>query len=184
MKADSPKNPLDRIFIPLIVVLSNVIPLAVAALMLFPETLKVDFGGVDTSSLPFFHAVLNGATALLLVFGGYWIKKKNITMHRYSMMSAFVLSAVFLVSYVISKLSNDPTPYGGEGSVRILYFFILITHIVLSVPVLPLAMFAIYRAFTGEISAHKKIVKWTYPIWLYVAFTGVLVYVFMAPYYA
>jgi putative membrane protein len=184
MKAAEIKNPLDRIFIPLIVVLSNVVPLAVAALMLFPKTLKLDFGGADLSSLPFFHAVLNGSTALLLIFGGYWIRKKNITMHRYSMISAFVLSAVFLVSYVISKLSNDPTPYGGEGAIRGIYFFILISHIILSVPVLPLAMLAIYRAFTGEISKHKAIVKWTFPIWLYVAVTGVLVYLFMAPYYA
>jgi putative membrane protein len=88
-----------------------------------------------------------------------------------------------LVSYVISKLNADPIPYGGDGVVRGLYFFILISHILLSVPVLPLAMFAIYRGWTGEITKHKKIVRYTFPIWLYVAITGVLVYIFMAPYY-
>ncbi|MCH8554737.1 MAG: DUF420 domain-containing protein [Schleiferiaceae bacterium] len=173
----------DRIMVPTIIALSVVVPIAVAALMVFPETFKVSFGNADLRSLPFLHAVLNGATALLLIAGGFWIKSKKIALHRFSMMTAFILSAIFLVSYVISKLSNDPTPYGGEGWIRGLYFFILISHILLSVPVLPLAMFAIYRAYMGQITAHKKIVKWAYPIWVYVAITGVLVYVFMVPYY-
>jgi putative membrane protein len=99
------------------------------------------------------------------------------------MMTAFVLSSVFLISYVISKLTNAPIPFGGEGIMRYIYFFILISHIVLSVPVLPLALFSIYRGMTGEISKHKRIVKWTFPIWIYVAITGVMVYLFMAPYY-
>jgi putative membrane protein len=107
-----------------------------------------------------------------------------IAQHRMVMGGAFILSAVFLVSYVISKLSNEPIPYGGEGWLRPTYFFILISHIALSVPVLPLAMLAIYRAYVNQIDKHKKIVKWTYPIWLYVAITGVVVYIFMAPYYA
>jgi putative membrane protein len=112
------------------------------------------------------------------------IKNKKIAWHRISMMSAFILSAIFLVSYVISKLSNSPVPFEGEGFVKYLYFFILITHIVLSVPVLPLALLAIYRGVTGEFEKHVKIVKWTFPIWMYVAITGVLVYIFMMPYYA
>jgi putative membrane protein len=184
MPAANAKNPADKYVMPAIVTLSIVVPLAVAALMLFPETLKLDVQNEYVRSLPFFHALLNGSTAVLLIVGGYWIKKKQINRHRFAMMSAFVLSAIFLVSYVISKLSNDPTPYGGEGAIRYVYFFILITHILLSVPVLPLAMLAIYRGVTGEIAKHKAIVKYTYPIWLYVAVTGVLVYFFMAPYYA
>ena len=99
-------------------------------------------------------------------------------------LSAFILSAIFLVSYVISKLSNAPTSYGGEGWLRPTYFFILISHIILSIPVLPLALLAIYRGVTGEFQKHIKIVKWTFPIWMYVAITGVLVYIFMIPYYA
>lgn len=184
MPAANSKNPADKIVVPVIVALSIIIPLAVAALMIFPETLKLDLQNQHLRSLPFFHAILNGSTALLLIVGGYWIKKKQINLHRFAMMAAFVLSAIFLVSYVISKLSNDPTPYGGEGALRYVYFFILITHIILSVPVLPLAMLAIYRGVTGEIAKHKAIVKYTYPIWVYVAITGVLVYIFMAPYYA
>ena len=99
------------------------------------------------------------------------------------MLSAFILSSVFLVSYVISKITNEPVPFGGEGIIRYVYFFILISHIFLSVFVLPLALFSIYRGMTGEIQKHKSIVKWTFPIWMYVSITGVLVYVFMSPYY-
>jgi putative membrane protein len=99
------------------------------------------------------------------------------------MLSAFVLSSVFLVSYVTSKLTNAPVPFEGEGVIRYVYFFILISHIILSVFVLPLALFSIYRGMTGEIKKHKSIVKYTFPVWMYVAITGVLVYVFMSPYY-
>lgn len=172
----------DSFYIPLIIILSIVIPLAVAALMFFPDTLHLSFGGADLRSLPFFHAVLNGCTAVLLLTGFVWIKNKKIAWHRISMMAALGLSAVFLVSYVISKLSNPPVPYGGE--MRGTYFFVLISHIILSVPVLPLALLSIYRGMTGEFEKHKKLVKWTFPIWLYVAVTGVLVYLFMMPYYA
>ena len=99
------------------------------------------------------------------------------------MLSAFVLSSVFLISYVFSKLVLDHgnTKYLGEYIIP--YRFILISHILLSIPVLPLAMFSIYSGLTGEIEKHKAIVKWTFPIWMYVAITGVLVYVFMGPYY-
>ena len=108
---------------------------------------------------------------------------KKTNAHKLSMISAFVLSSVFLISYVTSKLTNDPVPFGGEGFIRITYFFVLITHIILSVAVLPLALFSIYRGITGEFDKHKKIVKWTFPIWMYVAITGVMVYIFMTPYY-
>ena len=177
-------NQKDKFYIPLIVILSIIIPIVVAALMFLPDSLRLSFGGADLRSLPFFHAVLNGSTAILLFVGFVWIKNKKITLHRIAMISAFLLSAIFLVSYVISKLSNSPTPFGGEGWLRPVYYFILISHILLSIPVLPLALLAIYRGFTGEFQKHIKIVKWTFPIWLYVAITGVLVYIFMIPYYA
>jgi len=93
------------------------------------------------------------------------------------------LSSVFLISYVTSKLTNAPVPFGGEGMIRYVYFFILVTHIILSTAVLPLALFSIYRGMTGEITKHKAIVKYTFPIWMYVAITGVLVYILMSPYY-
>ena len=177
-------NKKDQIYIPIIIALSVIIPLAVAGLMFLPDDMRVSFGGADLRSLPFFHAVLNGSTAILLFVGFVWIKNKKIALHRIAMISAFVLSAVFLVSYVISKLSNPPVPYGGEGWLRPAYFFILISHIILSIPVLPLALLAIYRGITGEYQKHLKIVKWTFPVWMYVAITGVMVYLFMLPYYA
>ena len=173
----------DSFFVPLIITLSVIVPIAVAALMIFPDYLHIKSDNVDFSSLPFFHAILNGCTGILLFTGYVLIKNKNTKAHKFSMMSAFVLSSIFLISYVISKLTNAPTPFGGEGAIRYVYFFILISHIILSVPVLPLALFSIYRGLTGEILKHKKIVKWTFPIWMYVAVTGVMVYLFMVPYY-
>ncbi len=173
----------DRIIIPLITILSILVPVAVALLMLYPEFFSLKSTFPQAKKLPAFHAILNGTTALLLILGGFFIYRKKIQLHRAVMMGAFGLSALFLVSYVISKLSNPPIPFGGEGPIRTLYFFILISHIVLSVPILPLAMMSIYRGATMEISKHKALVKYTYPIWLYVAVTGVLVYVLMSPYY-
>tara|TARA_B100001113_G_C20997042_1_gene573245 strand:- start:152 stop:685 length:534 start_codon:yes stop_codon:yes gene_type:complete len=173
----------DSFFVPLIITLSILIPIVVALLMIFPEYLHVESEEVDFSSLPFFHAILNGCTAILLLTGFILIKNKNARSHKISMMTAFILSSIFLVSYVISKLTNDPVPFGGVGIIRYIYFFILISHIILSIPVLPLALFSIYRGMTGELSKHKRIVKWTFPIWMYVAITGVMVYIFMAPHY-
>ena len=173
----------DSIFIPIIISLSIIIPIAVALLMLFPDVFHIESANYDFSSLPFFHAILNGSTAVLLLTGFILIKNKKTNAHKISMMSAFVLSSVFLISYVTSKLTIDPVPFGGEEFIRITYFFVLITHIILSVAVLPLALFSIYRGITGEFDKHKKIVKWTFPIWMYVAITGVMVYIFMTPYY-
>ena len=173
----------DSIFVPIIISLSVIIPIVVAFLMLFPNVFHIASENYDFSSLPFFHAVLNGSTAILIFTGFVLIKNKKTALHKASMLSAFSLSSIFLVSYVISKITNEPVPFGGEGMIRDIYFFILISHILLSIPVLPLALFSIYRAMTGEIEKHKSIVKWTFPIWMYVAITGVLVYLLMSPYY-
>jgi len=173
----------DSFFVPLIISLSIIIPIVVALLMLFPDVLHIQSESIDFSSLPFFHAILNGSTAVLLFTGFILIKNKKTNLHKISMLSAFVLSSVFLLSYVTSKLTNSPVPFGGEGVIRYIYFFILISHIILSVLVLPLALFSIYRGMTGEIEKHKAIVKYTFPVWIYVAITGVLVYILMSPYY-
>ena len=173
----------DSIFVPIIISLSVIIPIAVAFLMLFPNVFHIASENYDFSSLPFFHAVLNGSTAILIFTGFVLIKNKKTQLHKATMLSAFSLSSIFLVSYVISKITNEPVLFGGEGMIRDIYFFILISHILLSIPVLPLALFSIYRAMTGEIEKHKSIVKWTFPIWMYVAITGVLVYLLMSPYY-
>ena len=173
----------DSIFVPIIISLSVIVPIAVALLMLFPNVFHIASENYDFSSLPFFHAVLNGSTAILIFTGFVLIENKKTELHKATMLSAFSLSSIFLVSYVISKITNEPVLFGGEGMIRDIYFFILISHILLSIPVLPLALFSIYRAMTGEIEKHKSIVKWTFPIWMYVAITGVLVYLLMSPYY-
>tara|TARA_B110000483_G_scaffold227328_1_gene288979 strand:- start:112 stop:645 length:534 start_codon:yes stop_codon:yes gene_type:complete len=173
----------DSFFVPLIISLSIIIPIVVALLMFFPDVFHIESGSIDFSSLPFFHAILNGSTAVLLFTGFILIKNKKTNLHKISMLSAFVLSSVFLLSYVTSKLTNAPVHFGGEGMIRYIYFFILISHIILSVLVLPLALFSIYRGMTGQIAKHKSIVKYTFPVWMYVAITGVLVYVLMSPYY-
>lgn len=171
----------DRTAVPVIITLSILIPLVVLVLMYLPE--RYDLLGLEVGTFPFFHAVLNGSTAVLLLLGFFLIKNNKPNQHKYAMIAAFVLSSVFLVSYVLSKISNPPVPYGGEGFLRYLYFFILITHIVLSVVIVPLVLFTMYRGLTKEYAKHKKIAKYTFPVWLYVAITGVLVYVFMVPYY-
>jgi putative membrane protein len=99
------------------------------------------------------------------------------------MLSAFVLSSIFLISYVIYHASVPETRFGGQGIVRYIYFFVLITHIILATLVVPLALFSIYRGLNSEVVLHKKIVKYTFPIWLYVSVTGVIVYLMISPYY-
>ena len=171
----------DRVMVPTIIGISILVPVLVVILMYLPE--RYDFMGLELGSFPFFHAVLNFCTAILLIAGYSAMRSKAIRLHRNLMITAFFLSAVFLVSYVISKISNEPVPYGGEGVLRIVYFFILISHILLSAIIVPLVLFTMYRGLTGEVEKHRKVAKYTFPIWLYVAFTGVLVYIFMAPYY-
>ncbi|MBE7640723.1 DUF420 domain-containing protein [Salegentibacter sp. BLCTC] len=171
----------DKIAVPVIIGLSILVPALVLVLMYLPE--RYNIFGTQAGTFPFFHAVLNGSTAILLMLGYFFMNIKEYKLHRNVMITAFVLSAIFLVSYVISKISNDPVSYGGEGILRPVYFFILITHIVLSAIIVPLVLFTMYRGLTGEYEKHAKIARWTFPIWLYVAITGVLVYIFMFPYY-
>jgi putative membrane protein len=160
---------------------SAAVCVAVAGLMFAPRVFAVE--GLDVSELPRFHAMLNGACAVLLMVGFALIRQRRIAAHRTVMVTAFVLSSVFLVSYLVYHSQAGDTKFGGVGWIRPVYFFILISHITLAPVVLPLALYAVARALRGEIGKHRKVVKWTLPIWLYVSVTGVLVYLFMAPYY-
>ncbi|MBS3738349.1 DUF420 domain-containing protein [Mesohalobacter halotolerans] len=171
----------NRFTVNLIIALSVAVPLVVILLMNLDS--RTNILGLEVGTFPFFHAVINGLTAILLFVGYLLIKNQKMILHRNVMISAFVLSVVFLVSYVISKISHEPVSYGGEGWMRYVYFFILITHIVLSGIIIPLVLFTMYRGLTGQYEKHKKIARWTFPIWMYVAITGVLVYIFMHPYY-
>mgnify|MGYP001592747693 CR=1 FL=1 len=169
----------DSTFLPVITVVSVLIPIVVAILMLLPG--QEVFG--DLSALPLFHAMLNGLTALCLITGFILIKSGRQKLHKLCMLTALCFSSIFLVSYVIYHFNTGHTEYGGEGWIRTVYFFILLTHILLATTIVPLALLAAYRGFTGQYDKHKKIVKWTFPLWLYVAITGVAVYLFMKPYY-
>jgi putative membrane protein len=161
-------------------VLSVVIPLVVAILLGIRT--KVDLGAW-TKMLPHAIGAINTLTSLLLVLGLVAQKKGKIGLHRLAMTSAFCLGAVFLVCYVTYHLSNPSTAYGGFGTMRTLYYGLLISHIVLSLVVLPLVLRAFLFALTNQIARHRKIAKYAYPIWLYVSTTGVLVYLMISPYY-
>lgn len=139
--------------------------------------------GLDVSRLPAFHAFLNGTCAVLLVLGVAFVRQGRIGLHRTSMVGAFALSALFLVSYVVYHSQSPGASFGGEGWVRPVYFFVLVTHIVLAPVVLPLALYTVVRAFRAEWGRHRQVARWTFPVWLYVAVTGVLVYLFMRPWY-
>ena len=165
-----------------IVAVSIIIPLVVA--ILFRVKLK-DFG-IDVpplSFLPPIYAAINGVTALVLVTAVLAIKKGNKKLHEGLMTSAIVLSVIFLVMYVAYHMTTDSTKFGGEGLIKFVYFFILITHIILSIAIIPLVLIAYVRALAESFDRHKKIAKITFPIWLYVAVTGVIVYLMIAPYY-
>lgn len=171
----------DHIAVPVIIGLSVAVPVIVLVLMLLPE--RYNIFGADSITFPLFHAILNFATAILLIIGYSFMTVQKYVQHRNTMIAAFGLSVIFLVSYVLSKISNEPVPYGGEGVLRYVYFFILITHIILSAIIVPLVLFTMYRGLSGQYDKHSKVARWTFPIWLYVAITGVLVFLFMMPYY-
>ena len=161
----------------LIVAVSIIVPLLIAVLF------GVKIPGYDFSFLPPIYATINGVTAILLVAAVMAIKRKNRVLHERLIKTCMALSATFLVLYVIYHMTSDSTPYGGVGPLRYVYFFILITHILLSVGVIPMVLFTFMRAWRGEFSRHRAIAKYTFPLWLYVAVTGVIVYLMISPYY-
>ncbi len=171
----------DKLIFTIIGVLSVVVPILVAILLFMPQFFKLS--DYDFSFLPHFHAILNSGTALCLIAGLLFIKKGNQIGHKSVMYAAFALSSIFLLSYVTYHSQAESVKYGGEGMIRTIYFIILISHIVLSAIVLPLILLSIYFAVTKRFEKHKKFVKFSYPIWLYVAISGVLVYAFLQPYY-
>jgi putative membrane protein len=165
-----------------IIIVSVVIPLAVV--LLFSIRLK-DFGiNVEPLSfLPPIYATINGITALLLILGVLAIKNGNRALHNKLMTSAIACSLVFLLMYVAYHMTAESTKFGGEGVIKGIYYFLLITHIILSVTIIPLVLFTYVRALSGDFVRHKKLAKITFPLWLYVAVTGVIVYLMIAPYY-
>jgi len=175
-------NSLDQKFNKFIVIVSILIPVVVA--LLFSVKLK-DFGFhvEPLSFLPPIYATINGITAVVLVAGVLAIKNGKRKLHEQLMTTAIALSVAFLVMYVAYHMTSDSTKFGGEGMIRNVYFIILISHILLSIAVIPLVLVTYVRTLAQKFDKHKKIAKITFPIWLYVAVTGVIVYLMISPYY-
>lgn len=173
---------LEKKYNKFIIAVSIVIPVVVA--ILFGVKLK-DFGyNVEPLSfLPPIYATINGFTAVVLVFAVIAIKKGNQKVHERLMTIAIALSVAFLVMYVAYHMTADSTKFGGEGLIRYVYFFILLTHILLSIAIIPLVLISYVRALGQRFDRHRKIAKITFPLWLYVAVTGVVVYLMISPYY-
>jgi putative membrane protein len=173
---------LEKKFSKFIVAVSIIIPVVVA--ILFGVKLK-DFGyNVEPLSfLPPIYATTNGITAIVLVWAVIAIKNGKRKLHERLMTFAISLSVAFLVMYVAYHMTSDSTKFGGEGIIRYVYFFILITHILLSIAIIPLVLITYVRALAENFDRHRKIAKITFPLWLYVAVTGVVVYLMISPYY-
>ena len=167
----------EKKFNKLIVVLSVAIPLVVAILF----RVKIDL--VLPVFLPPIYATINAITSVLLILAVVFVKKGNISIHEKLMKLAIFCSLIFLVLYVLYHMTSDSTEYLGEGFLRYVYFFILISHIVLSIAVIPFVLITYMRGVTNQVALHKKIAKYTFPLWLYVTVTGVLVYFMISPYY-
>lgn len=161
-----------------IILLSVGIPLVVALLFFvkIPNATPLPF-------LPQIYATINGITAILLVIAVIAVKNGKLVLHEYLMKAAIACSLLFLVMYVAYHMTTPSTKFGGEGTVRYVYFFILVTHILLSIAIIPLVLITYVRALAQRFDRHKKIAKITFPLWLYVAVTGVVVYLMISPYY-
>ncbi|MED1781042.1 DUF420 domain-containing protein [Brevibacillus fortis] len=172
----------QRNYTPIIVILTIAINTLIAILYFMPK--NNDFSHLDLTFLPFFNAVMNSCTFVFLVAALVSIVKfKNMKMHRGYIFAAFSTTALFLVSYVIYHGMAPSTSYGGEGILRPIYYFILITHILLSALIVPFALITTARGLNMKVEKHKKIARWTMPMWLYVSATGVIVYIMISPYY-
>lgn len=182
MQDNSRKVSIEQRFSKLIIVVSIVIPVVVA--ILFGVKLK-DFGfDVEPLSfLPPIYASINGLTALVLIAAVLAIKNGRQKWHERLMTTAIGLSVAFLLMYVAYHMTADSTKFGGEGAIRYVYFFLLISHILLSIIIIPLVLITYVRALSKSFDRHRKIARITFPIWLYVAVTGVIVYLMISPYY-
>lgn len=159
----------------LVYIVSIVVPVAVAALF------KVKIENVDFSFLPPIYATINGLTAVLLIAALIAIKKKNMNLHRMLMRISLAFSLAFLVCYVAYHITSNTTDYLGDYGM--IYYPLLLAHILLSVVVIPLVLFTYLWAWTGDFKRHKKWTRFSFPIWLFVAVSGVVVYLMIAPYY-
>ena len=134
---------------------------------------------MDYSILPHINAMLNATSGLLLLAGFYFIMRRRVTAHLRCMTSAFVVSCIFLVSYLFYHYNHGSTRFAGQGYIRPVYFFILLTHTILATAIVPLIIITLRRAWRGDFGRHRRIARWTFPLWLYVSVTGVVVYLML-----
>ena len=165
-------------YTPWVWILSIAIPVVVAILFLIkiPNVEPLTF-------LPPVYAFINAITAVFLTIAYIAIKRKKIILHERLMKISIALSVIFLVMYVAYHMTSDPTPYGGEGIIKTVYYFILVSHVILSIGIIPLVLVTYVRAISKLFADHKKIARYTFPIWMYIAVTGVIVYLMISPYY-
>ena len=163
-----------------IIAVSILVFIAIAALSRVKLNVQLGF---DEHLFAKINATINSLVSVLLVAGLIVVRKRNYLLHKRIMLTAIVLSCLFLISYICHHLFTGETKFGGTGTIRYIYYFILGTHIVLAGIILPFILFTAYRAMTGEWLRHRKLAKITWPIWLYVAVTGVVVYFMISPYY-
>ncbi len=170
-----------RNYTPIIIILSIAIIALVGLAYFLPD---LDFlKKMDLSALPLVNAILNSITFIALSAALIAIKRKNITLHKRMIFVALTSTGLFLVTYLAYHFGAPSTKYGGTGPLKIIYLFILLTHIVLAAAIVPLALISVARGLNMQVEKHRKIARWTMPIWLYVSLTGVIVYIMISPYY-
>ncbi|SDX38478.1 putative membrane protein [Marininema mesophilum] len=188
MADQSNENPYEKYgpskngnYTPWVVILSIAINLIVTILFFMPEL--GGFDHVDLTILPMLNAIFNSFTTVFLLAALIFILKKNVTMHKRFIYAAFTTTTLFLVTYLTYHAMAPSTPYGGEGPLKYIYYFFLLTHIVLAVVIVPLALITFFRGINFKVEKHRRIARWTMPLWLYVSITGVIVYLMISPYY-
>lgn len=171
----------ERNFTPIIIFTAILVNALIAILFFIPKQDRdIPF---DITILPRLNAIFNSFTFIFLLAALYFILKKNIKVHRNFIFAAFTSTALFLISYLTYHSLAESTTFGGEGIIRTIYYFVLITHITLAPIVVVLALFSLVWGLKRSVRKHKRISRWTMPIWLYVSLTGVLVYLLISPYY-
>jgi putative membrane protein len=173
-------NDKEKFYLRLIYIISGAIFLIVLLLSRLPKAETVP---AFVKFLPKLNAFINGTCAVLLMTSYYFIRRKKVSIHRRLNIAAFCLSTVFLLSYVLFHSYGIETRYPADNPLKPIYLLILLTHIVLAAVVLPLVLLSLYRGLTGQIEKHRKIARWTFPVWLYVTVSGVIVYLMISPYY-
>nr|WP_270898427.1 DUF420 domain-containing protein [Aliibacillus thermotolerans] len=178
--ADSSASDKQNVWIAVII---TIIVNGLIAYLIFAEGFTGHIDHFDLTVLPMLNAIFNSFTTVFLAMALYFILRKNIKAHRRFIYAAFISTSLFLMTYVTYHYLAESTSYGGTGILAGIYYFILITHIILAAMIVPLAILSFLRGVRNQVEKHKKIARWTMPLWLYVSITGVIVYLMISPYY-